>query len=122
MDTITHTLGGKDREFRFDMKALSKWCRMEGKPVIAMENVLQDIDMLGFSNLCYWAHRSVVGEKIEGTPDDVIDWFDNDMECFADLLGKAAEQLNLLFEGNADAKKKRPPTKTKQAKARPSTK
>ncbi len=117
MDTITHKLGGKDREFRFDFKAIAKWCRMEGYSLAKMDTVMTDTDLLGFSNLTYWAHRSAVGAESEFTPDDVLDWFSEDMEAFGALYGKAYD-TQLTPSG----KKKRTPTKRKVAKARPSTK
>lgn len=116
MDTITHKLGGKEREFRFDFKAIAKWCRMEGYSLQKMDTVMTDTDLLGFSNLTYWAHRSAVGSEAEFTPDDVLDWFSDDMEAFGQLYAKAQDD-QLTQSG----KKKRRTTKTKTTRVHPST-
>lgn len=88
---VKYKFDGKERRFRFDFLAIAEWCEMRGITVADMSRILENITLISFCELCYWAYKSANPNDSDVTVDTVKHWINSDPPSFGKLMNAMNE-------------------------------
>ena len=107
---VKYTFEGKERRFRFDFLAIAEWCEMRGITLVDMSKILENITLIGFCELVFWAYKSANPDDKEVTVDTVKRWINSDPPSFGELMSKMEESdfmAPVTDDGDGDGDEKK---------------